>query len=96
MIKVKIKKKPQYWDFFIGFLVSLDSEQHRNNHRPFRSFLEQMARDGVGHIRFDQFDVDRVHTASSVFDSLLDQIAGVAKKVLGLAQIDEAAGNDVR
>jgi hypothetical protein len=72
------------------------TEDDWDHNRALVGFFEEEARHGVGNIIFDVVEVDRLLVPGGVLDRFLDDNARLIEELLTLAQVHEAARDDVR
>ena len=76
-------------------IPTLYSQDNWDHDRALVGLLEEEAGDGVGDVVFDVVEVDRLHVVGCVLDRFLDDEARLREEVLVLAQVHEAARDDV-
>ena len=78
----------------LSFLLHPDN--HRNHHRFLGRFLEKIFAHGIRHVVFYIIKINRLHAGSALLNGLLYYMSGLGQQFLGFAQVDKAAGNDIR
>src|ERR1035437_2240436 len=76
--------------------LNLESDEDWDDHRRFVRACEEESSHNIREIVLHVVEVDRIHTICRILDRLLDENARFVQKILRLAEVHEAATDNVR